>query len=230
MNSQNPTDTLSRWPRTIHSLRSTQNQMAFNLMGGRTQHIAYQMVSIPLDTPKDTAQFEDHGNLRAGSFAPPFEAVASHRIERRLNTDLPMTVDTVECSSIEEAASCVPRGSASNTTGQMQRYDWYEPTVDFSRQQHTSDNVTTQRAHGHQVVVPGGIGQCKASDAQLGIRPLSSFYRGVNSAELAQYQNELGDIEYLVEIWGREVEIWESECGSPCRRNRRSARIAARSL
>ena len=205
-------------------------------MGGRAQHIAYQMVSIRLDTPQYI--FEDRGNLRAGSFAPPFEAVASHRIERRLNTNLPMTVDTVQCSSIEEAASCVPSDSGSNTTGQMQHYDWYEPTVVSSRQQHTSGNITTQRSHGHQVVVPGGttrcgtwnnVRQCEASDAQLEVRPLSRFYRAVNSAELAQYQNELGDIEYLVAILGREVEIWESECGSPCGRHRRSARIAARS-
>ncbi|KAK8013686.1 hypothetical protein PG991_009279 [Apiospora marii] len=97
-----------RNPATHHPLVEVDTESVDIQSDGRKdQYIAYQMVSFRLDTPQDTAQFGDRGNLRAGSFAPPFAAIASHRIERRLNTDLPMAVDTVQGSSIEEATSCV---------------------------------------------------------------------------------------------------------------------------
>ncbi|KAK8869351.1 hypothetical protein PGQ11_007929 [Apiospora arundinis] len=56
------------------------------------------------------------------------------------------------------------------------------------------------------------------------------FYHEVSSAEPAQYQSELDDINDLIEILGRDFEIEESEQG--LQHNRRhwwSARIAARS-
>ncbi|KAK8120317.1 hypothetical protein PG999_004437 [Apiospora kogelbergensis] len=56
------------------------------------------------------------------------------------------------------------------------------------------------------------------------------FYHEVSSAESAQYQSELDDINDLIEILGRDFEIEESEHGRQHnRRHRRSARIAARS-
>jgi len=132
-----------------------------------------------------------------------------------------------------------PSDTRSTTPGSMQCYEWYKPTVDSSRQQHAASGVATRRDDRPQVIAAGGatscctwhvVGQRGVSHAQVRVRPLSSFYHEVGSAELAQYQSELDDINDLIEILGREFEMEESECGlQHNRRHRRSARIAARS-
>ncbi|KAK8013661.1 hypothetical protein PG991_009254 [Apiospora marii] len=150
-----------------------------------------------------------------------------------------MSVNAVQNFSIKELAFGTPSDTRSTTPGQMQCDEWYEPTVASSRQQHAASNVATRRDDRPQVIAVGGatscrtwhvVGQRGVSYAQVRVRPLSSFYHEVSSAEPAQYQSELDDINDLIEILSRDFEIEESEHGlQHNRRHRRSARIAAMS-
>ncbi|KAK8036794.1 hypothetical protein PG994_015291 [Apiospora phragmitis] len=118
-----------------------------------------------------------------------------------------------------------PSDTRSTTPGQMQCDEWYEPTVESSRQQHAASDVVTRRDDRPQVIAVGGATSCRTWHV-VGQR---GFYHEVSSAEPAQYQSELDDINDLIEILGRDFEIEESEHElQHNRRHRRSARIAAR--